>query len=60
MVLKSEGNPENKSLSFLAKILINKISLKFWGVTTLPPLGKISSSRFVKSCFENIIPIGRN
>ena len=40
---------------FLANFLINKTRSKFWGVTTLPPLRKISSSRFVKSRFEQTL-----
>ena len=40
---------------FLATNVISKIRSKFWGVTTLPPLRKISSSRFVKSCFEQTL-----
>ena len=51
-VLKSTENPESKIIKLLAKILILKTWLNFWGVTTLPPLRKISSSRFVKNCFE--------
>ena len=41
-----------EKFNFLAKVLINKTRSKFWGVTTLPPLRKISSSRFVKICVE--------
>ena len=51
-VLKSEINPENKNLISWQKKIIFKTRLNFLGVTTLPPLRKISSSRFVKSCFE--------
>ena len=42
----------NGKVLFPGNILINKTRPKFWGVTTLPPLRKISSSRFAKSCFE--------
>ena len=44
-------------MQFPGKILINKTWLKFWCVTILPSLRKISSLRFAKGCFENIIPI---
>ena len=42
---------------FPGKILINETRSKYWGVTTLPPLRKISSSRFAKSCFRKIYAI---
>ena len=50
---ESRENPENKNLISWQKNLINKTRSKFWGVTTLPPLRKISSSRFVKSCNDD-------
>ena len=36
---------------------INKTWLIFWGVTTLPPLRKISSPRFAKGDLKNIIHV---
>ena len=57
MVLKSKKTQKNEKFNFPGKILISKRRLKFWGVTTLPPLRKISSSRFVKSCFKKIYAV---
>ena len=39
-VLKSKEKPRKIKNLFPGKILINKTRLKFWGVTTLPPLRK--------------------
>ena len=43
----------NGKVLFPGNILINKTRPKILGVTTLPPLRKISSSRFVKSCNDD-------
>ena len=50
--MKSIEKSRMQNFKTPGKILITKTWLNFWGVTILPPLRKISSSRFAKDCFE--------
>ena len=55
MFKKSERSQKVKVLIPGKKFNLIKQGQNFGGVTTLPPLRKISSSRFVKSCVKKIL-----